>query len=516
MADQDLPDAPDLASEGFPSAHLHEGALAPAIYEGERIVLLRLQGRVYALEGACKHYGAPLDEGVFDGVCIRCPWHHARFDVQTGAHTAPAYKPAQRYATVERDGRIFVTGPVSEPARQHEPIEAAPSSIVIVGGGAAGHMAAETLRNEGYAGPVTILSDDAWPPYDRPNLSKDYLAGSAGEDWLDLRDADFYRERQIEIRTGARVTRIDPERHSVTLASGEEVPYGELLLAPGAAARRLPIEGMDLPHVKTLRDRSDCEAIIAALRPGGRVAVIGASFIGMEVAASLRKREIPVAVIAPESQPMELVLGPEVGARMRRLHEEHGVEFHLGRKPARVEADRVVLDDGSSVEAAAVVVGVGVVPRLELAESAGLAIDRGIIVNEYLETSAPGIWAAGDAAAWPDPHSGSRLRIEHWTVAQRQGAVAARNILGRRLPFAEVPFFWSDQLGLTIAYVGHAAGWDAVTIKGDLDADDALVAYRKDGKIVAVATIFRDRDSLQAEIAFERGDQPALEALVRA
>jgi NADPH-dependent 2,4-dienoyl-CoA reductase/sulfur reductase-like enzyme len=218
-------------------------------------------------------------------------------------------------------------------------------------------------------------------------------------------------------------------------------------------------------------------------------------------------------VIAPESQPLELILGPDVGGRVRRLHEEHGVAFYLGRKPTSIEAGSLKLDDGTDVAADIVVVGVGVAPRLELAESAGMAVDRGVNVNPYLETGVPNIWAAGDIAAWPGGPGGARIRVEHWVVAQRQGATAARNMLGRREAFTEVPFFWTQQYDVTLCYVGHGAGWESATVSGDLDGNDALVAYRKGGAIVAVATIFRDQDSLRAAMAIERGDTAALEAL---
>ncbi len=512
MSEQELPDGPDLATEGYALDELPEGELRGAVYDGRRAVLVRHEGRVYVLEGACTHYSAPLEEGVFDGACIRCPWHHARFDIRTGEQIAPALNPLKRFATEERDGRVFVTGVIEE-ALAPKDIQATPESVVIIGGGAAGSWAAETLRSEGYEGPVTILSADSYAPYDRPNLSKDYLAGTGGEDWLPLRDDSHYSEKQIEIRTNAKVARIDPATHTLHLESGETMPYGALLLAPGAEPRRLPIEGMDLPHVRVLRDREDCESIIAALSEGGRVAVIGASFIGLEVASSLRQRGYAVTVIAPESQPLEIILGPEVGTRLRRLHEEQGVEFRLGRKPQSITATSVVLDDGSEVEASVVVVGVGVAPRLDLAEAAGLDVDRGIIVDQYLESSVPGIWVAGDVAVWPDPFSGNNLRVEHWVVAQRQGYVAAQNMLGRQTAYTEVPFFWSQQFDLTVTYVGNAAGWDSATVRGSLDDNDALVAYRKDGKILGIATIFRDQDSLRAEIAMERGDLAALEAL---
>jgi NADPH-dependent 2,4-dienoyl-CoA reductase/sulfur reductase-like enzyme len=370
---------------------------------------------------------------------------------------------------------------------------------VIVGGGAAGFAAADMLRREGYAGPVTIISADSDPPVDRPNLSKDYLAGEAQEDWIPLWPPDTYAQRHVELIVDKRVKSLDAVKKTVTLDDGSSRGFGALLIATGADPVRLNIPGADSTQVFYLRSFADSRAIIAKTQKAKRVVIIGASFIGLEVAASLRTRQIAVDVVGPESVPLERVMGVEVGRFVKSLHESHGVVFHLGQTVASVAGRSVTLSGGDTLEADFIVVGAGVRPSTALAEQAGLAIDRGVAVNEYLETSVPGIFAAGDIARWPDPHTGSRIRVEHWVVAERQGQVAARNMLGRRERFDAVPFFWSQHYDIEIKYIGHAERWDAVKIDGSLDARNCAVSYVLGGQTLALATISRDRESLATE-----------------
>jgi len=378
-----------------------------------------------------------------------------------------------------------------------------PSSIMIVGGGAAGVAAAEMVRRQGYDGPLTLISADADPPVDRPNLSKDYLAGEAQDDWIPLWGDDFYKEQRIDLVLNRRVTSIDTAKRTVRIEDGSERQYGALLLATGAEPVRLPIAGAEDDRVRYLRSFGDSRAIVERASKARHVVVAGASFIGLEVAASLRARGIAVDVVAPESTPLERVMGVEVGKFVRSLHEQHGVTFHLGQTVARIDGRAVTLSGGAVVDADFVVLGVGVKPSMTLAEQAGLAMDRGISVNEYLETSAPGVFAAGDVARWPDPHTGERIRVEHWVVAERQGQTAARNMLGARERFDAVPFFWSRHYDATINYVGHAERWDEVSIDGSLEGLDCSIEYRRGGKILAIATIGRDRASLEAEARME-------------
>jgi NADPH-dependent 2,4-dienoyl-CoA reductase/sulfur reductase-like enzyme len=363
--------------------------------------------------------------------------------------------------------------------------------------------AAEMVRRRGYDGPVTLISADADPPVDRPNLSKDYLAGNAPEEWIPLRPPGFHAAHGIDVVRG-RATRLDVAAKQLDVEGRAAIPFDALLLATGADPVRLPIPGADMAHVHYLRSLADSRAIIAATSANRRVVVIGGSFIGLEVAASLRARGLTVHVVAPEALPLEGVLGTVLGTFIKELHEEKGVIFHLGRKPERIEQAAVVLDDGTRLDADLVVIGVGVRPRLALAEQAGLAIDRGATVNEFLETSAPGIWAAGDIARWPDPHTGERIRVEHWVVAQRMGQTAARNMLGARERFDQVPFFWSAHYDVSINYVGHAEKWDTVKVEGSAQQRDVAVRFEQSGRLLALATIFRDEESLRTEIEMER------------
>jgi NADPH-dependent 2,4-dienoyl-CoA reductase/sulfur reductase-like enzyme len=320
-----------------------------------------------------------------------------------------------------------------------------------------------------------------------------------------LRGDDFYSDNGIELRLKTGVAAIDPRSREVVLADGGKVAFDRLLLATGAEPVRLPIPGADPHRVHTLRSLSDSRAIIEQAKTSKRALVIGASFIGLEVAASLRNRGIEVHVVAPERRPMERILGPEMGDFVRALHEEHGVVFHLEDTVAAMEGKTAKLKSGGTLDADLVVAGVGVRPRLELAEKAGLKIERGVVVDSLLATDAPGIFAAGDIARCPDPHTGQAIRVEHWVVAERQGQVAALNMLGLGQAFDAVPFFWSQHYDVPVNYIGHAEKWDELAIDGDVAGRDCLLRYKLKGRTLAVASIYRDLANLQEEVAMERG-----------
>jgi NADPH-dependent 2,4-dienoyl-CoA reductase/sulfur reductase-like enzyme/nitrite reductase/ring-hydroxylating ferredoxin subunit len=521
---------PDLA-QGVALADIGPGGLLLGHAGGEPVLLARSGEQLFAVAAHCTHYGGPLAEGLLVGDTVRCPWHHACFSLESGEPLrAPALNPLARYRVERQGDRVYVREKLPPAALPTLPgagagvstASAAPPSVVIVGAGAAGNAAAQRLRRAGYGGTITMIGADDSPPYDRPNLSKDYLAGNAPEEWIPLHPRELYDELRIELRLGTRVSAIDPRLHTVTLGDGATLPYGALLLATGAEPVRLDLPGGDLPHVHYLRSLADSRAIIAgverlrAAETAPRAVVVGASFIGLEVAAALRARQVEVTVVGIEPVPFEHVLGREAGAFIRSLHEEHGVAFCLGQRAAAIDPAAVTLASGERLPAGLVVVGVGVRPAVALAEAAGLAVDNGVLVDDYLQTSWPGIYAAGDIARWPYPHSGERARVEHWVVAERQGQTAAANILGRRERFDAAPFFWSQHYDVQISYVGHAPSPTAagveVRVDGSLAARDATITILAGGRVRAVATIFRDRQSLAAELAIERGDDAALAA----
>lgn len=503
MADnQETSDKPDLV-KGIAEAELVDGGMLVGHVAGASVLLVRRDEDIFAIGAECTHYNGPLAEGLVVGDTIRCPWHHARFDLRTGeAVAAPALAPVGCWSVERLNGKIVVGK--KKPTPKHElPAGSAPQRIVIIGGGAAGFAAAQRLRNLGYAGSLVMLSDDADLPVDRPNLSKDFLAGSAPQDWMPLRGAAYYKKQNIDLRLTTKATAIDVAAREVRLADGTILAFDRLLLATGAEPVRLPLPGADLPHVHTLRSFADCRTIIAQAETARSAVVMGASFIGLEVAAALRQRGLTVHVVAPDKRPMERVLGPQIGDFVRALHEKHGVVFHLEETASTITATEVRLAGGSTLAADLVVLGVGVRPRTQLAEAAGLKIDRGVAVDAYLETSAPGIFAAGDIARWPDPHSGAPIRVEHWVVAERQGQTAAENMLGGRRKYTDAPFFWSRHYDMGLNYVGHAEAWDAIDIDGDIAAGDCTLRYKQEARTLAVVTMGRDIESLAAEAAME-------------
>ncbi len=511
MSEPIPPTGPEL-TRGVALGDIPNGGFLVGQVAGEPVLLVRHGEEVFAVAAACGHWGAPLADGIVVGSEVRCPWHHACFDAGTGEAVGPPSPRDIATWEIHREGDRVVVG-AKRPIGVSRSVRGGPASVVMVGAGGAADAAADALRREGYRGPITLIGRDAETlPMDRPNLSKDYLSGVAPEEWLPVRTAEFYGEHDLTLITGVEVTRIEPAAHRVALADGRSLEYGALLLATGAAPIRLDLPGASLPHVFTLRTLPETRGILSRIAPDRPAVVIGASFIGLEAAASLRQRGMEVSVVAPDARPLERVLGAELGDFVRALHEGRGVRFHLGRKPAAIAADRVTLDDGTVLPAELVVMGVGVRPLTALAESAGLKVDRGVVVDEFLRTSAPDVWAAGDIARYPVP--GGSQRIEHWVVAQQQGQVAARNMLGKREAFRAVPFFWSSHYDVQINYVGHAERWDTIEVAGSIAGRDAVVAYRDGGRIAAIATIFRDRDSLLAEEAFARDDQAALERLL--
>ncbi len=502
MAEEKQLSGPDLA-QGISLAELSDGRMLQGHAKGEPILVVRRGDAYLAIGAICTHYGAPLVEGIVVGDTVRCAWHHACFSLRTGeALRAPALAPVISWKVETRGGKLFVSE--KQPEKKRTPDAAkAPKNVIIVGGGAAGNAASEMLRREGHSGGITMISADDVIPYDRPTLSKDFLNGTAGEKLVPLRSMDFYREHEIDLLLNTRVAAIDPQDKSVQLANGSRQKFDALLLATGAEPVKLKIPGADLPHVCYLRSQSDCRAIIGKAAKAKRVVLVGASFIAMEVASSLVQRKLQVHVVAPEAVPMATILGPQVGEYLHRLHQRNGVVFHLQQSIVAIDEHKVTLKDGLAIEADLVVIGIGVKPLIELAERAGIKSDKGVSVNEYLETSIPQIFAAGDIARWPDPRTGDHIRVEHFVVAERQGQTAARNILGRRERFDAVPFFWTTQYDFTLNYIGHAEKWDKLDLDGSIEDHNCKLSFQRGGRTLAVATVGRDRASLESELAME-------------
>ena len=513
MSEPAAPSGPDLAV-GVPLASLQDGAPLLGHAHGEAVVLVKGGAEMFAVGASCTHYGGPLAEGLVVDGTIRCPWHHACFDLRTGeAIGAPALSDLPCFEVVTSGGRARV-GDKQPPVRRRFQGQG-PPSIVVLGAGAAGAAAVEGLRREGYSDPITLIGAELPGPVDRPNLSKDFLVGTTPEEWIPLRPASFYEELGVTLLMGTPARSLDTVRRQVALADGRTVDYGTLLLATGAEPVRLKVPGVDLPHVYLLRSLADARAIVGAAAAGARrAAVIGSSFIGLEAAAALRQRGLEVNVIGRDALPLGRILGEALGRLVKSVHEEHGVRFHLSASPRAIRPSQVELENGEVVAADLVVMGVGVRPRTALAEAAGLRVQDGVVVDALMQTSAPGVFAAGDIARYPEARLREPVRIEHWVLAERQGQAAARSMLGLGRPFGDVPFFWSAHYDVTLSYVGHAPKWDAVEVRGDLAARDAAVVFRRSGVPLAVVTVGRDRLSLEVEAALERYDLTGVEPLL--
>lgn len=478
------------------------GTLAGRVGE-DPVLLSNFDGELFAIGGSCSHYGGALGDGVTGGTSVRCPLHHACFDLRTGAVLrSPALDPVDRWQVEIEGDRAFVRGKIEAEPQQPEK-RGDGRKIVIIGGGAAGLSCAHELRRLGFAGAITMLSADSDPPCDRPNLSKDYLAGDMPEEWLWLRGDDWYAENRIDLRLSTDVSHIDAEARTVHCASGEQFPYDRLLIATGAEPNRLNLPGFDAPNVFRLRAVKDAQAIGQHARAGARAIIIGASFIGLEAAAALRHRGVEVDIVSVEEVPLEHVFGKEIGRDLQAVHEHNGVRFHLSSVVAGFDGRAVELGDGEEVPADFVLVAIGVRPRTALVEAAGASVDNGVLVDGHMETSIRGIYAAGDIASYPEPISGARARIEHWVVAERQGQVAAANMIGERKPFDSAPFFWTEQYGIPIRYVGRASGWDAVTCEGDFESKSFVARFFADGTHCATATVGRDLENLGDELMLE-------------
>ena len=504
------------------TSDLREGEMKEISIGETRILLARVGDRFHAVSATCPHYGAPLAEGVLCGTRIVCPWHHAVFNVVNGdLEEPPALDALVSFDVRVECDQVLVSVPeLSQDRRTAATVTrdlvSDPRQFVIIGAGAAGYAAAQTLREEGFGGKVVMITREDRAPYDRPNLSKDYLHGHAEPQWMPLRSEEFFRAHDIQLMLNREVTRVNASTKTVTFEGGETMDYDALLVATGGAPIRLNIPGSDLRNVCVLRSFADADSIIETAERSRRAVVVGASFIGMEVAYSLRERGLEVTVVAPSQNPFENTLGTEVGAMFRRLHESHGVRFKLGSIVYRFEGshnvEAVALDNGECIPTDMVVVGAGVRPVTHFLEGVELDTAGAVVVDSRL-CATDGLYAAGDIVNFPDPRTSERVRIEHWRTAQQQGRTAARNMLGRDAAFDGLPFFWTRQFDAGLLYVGHAASWDEIIYSGEVSSQNFLAFYVKSNRVSAVAGMNRDREMAAIEELMRLDRMPTPEQL---
>ncbi len=501
---------------------LEPGTMKTAEIAGREVLVARVGDTYYAVEPTCSHYGAPLVDGALVGDRLVCPWHHACFHLTTGRQLEPPGRDDLAAFPVRQDGgELVITLPDEEISHPMPPMTTAhheedTRTVAIVGAGAAGLHAAQELRVQGFEGRIFLFGAAAHEPQDRTMLSKSYLQSADEKDWLPLRHAPFFQEHRIALWLNRAVARFDADSRTLYFDDGSPFEADAVILATGATPRQLDVPGSTLDGVFTLRDTPDADAIRAYLDGRRNVVVVGSGFIGMEAAASLRQRGLSVTVVSRDAVPFARTLGQDVGRRVLGLHQSHGVRF-VGE--ATVEAlqgdgrvQGVRLSTGEIIDADAVVVGLGVTPATEFIEGVQRQDDGGIVVDERLR-AAPGVYAAGDIAAFPLWMTGERVRIEHWRVAAQLGRVAARNALGQDAPYRGVPFFWTAHFDLNLRYVGHAGGWDEIIFDGN-PADGPFIAYYvREGHVYAACGTGRDTEMAALHELMRREALPPLGAL---
>ncbi|HUX13438.1 MAG TPA: FAD-dependent oxidoreductase [Spirochaetia bacterium] len=484
-------------------------ARSPRAYRGTKIdvgkdevLLVRDGNRVFACSNSCPHYGGSLHKGSVRGHVVTCPLHNASFDLEDGTLlTPPALDDLPVFDVKVEDGYVMI-GSKRSPAIQM-PSGADSRTVIIVGGGAGGNAAAEALRRHGFAGKITIITQESDRPYDRPMLSKGFLSGSAEEGWLPLRPERFYGDLHIQFKRGTAVRTINPALRSVTLGDGTELKADALVFATGSVPRRPQFPGANLDGIFTLRSASDARLIKARVTKKKSVVLLGAGFIGMELASDLTDAGMQVHVVAPEAEPMLLQFGERIGSRVREMHTERGVQFHLGVTASRAAGDRKVekifLSDGTEIDTTLVVTAFGVTPAIAFLENTGLLTQGSVRVNSMCETSAPGVYAVGDIAAVPYPGDCGTHRIEHWVVAETQARHAARAILGDRAAFRDLPFFWTRQCEKSIKYIGFPTRFEQIAFRGDPENGSFLAGFYHGERLVGAASLGMSDDLLELE-----------------
>ena len=490
--------------------------------EGKEILLSKIDDKFFAIGAHCTHYGAPLAEGFLNGDRIVCPWHHACFNAKNGDLLEPPARDSLPNFKVSVEGNnVYVELPEELPfSRMPDMVkkdtEAEKRKFVIAGAGVAGNAAAQAMREAGFKGEIIMITGENHPPYDRPNLSKEYLQGEAEPDWMPLRSDDFYKEYGIELKLKTIVNAVDVANKNLSLGNDETLKYDKLLLTTGGIPRKLNIPGSDLKNIFYLRSFDDADNIIGAANNAKKAVVIGASFIALESAFGLKKRGLDVTVAAPENLPFEKIFGEEIGSLIKKQHESEGIKFKLGNRISEFKGDsavnKVMLKDNSEIETDLVLVGIGVKPATEFLEGINLVDDGSIMVDKHFHATQD-VYAAGDIATFADPLFGSGVRIEHYRTAEQEGRIAGFNMAGKSIEFRSDPFFWTVQAGLTINYVGHVKDWDEIIIDGNVHQKEFIAYYIKDNIILAAAGINKDKDMAVIQELIRLNKMPEPEAL---
>jgi apoptosis-inducing factor 3 len=494
---------------------------AVSIGEDKEILIVNLNDELFALGAHCTHYGAFLEKGILNGDTIICPWHHACFNAKTGAlKEPPALDSLPVFEVVIENERVIVRVPTELPSNKTPKMKKKDADVeennVIIGGGAAGYAAAQAMREAGYRGKIIIITQENRTPYDRPNLSKDYLQGAARDEWMPLRPDDFYKDYGIEFMFNMKVEEIKIKVKKIVFEKGEDLSFNKLLIATGGIPKQLNIPGSNLKNIFYLRSFSSSDNIIEAAKNSKTAVIIGSSFIGMESAFSLRERDIAVTIVSPDSVPFEKSLGKEVGELLKKQHEESGVRFYLKSSVKNFEGkdivEAVVLESGEKIKTDFVVVGIGVSPATDFIKGIEKTSDGGIKVDKSLWT-AQDIYAAGDIAVFPYWFTEEDIRIEHWRTALQQGRIAGFNMAGKNVELDDVPFFWTQQAGLNIRYVGHANSWDEIIYQGEVSSKEFIAFYIKNKKVIAAAGNNKDTEMAAVHMLMKLGKMPPAEKL---
>ena len=475
------------------------------VQSGEtKILLAKVDDNFYAVGAVCPHYKAPLIKGALCGTKLYCPWHHSVFDITDGTLLQPpAIDDLPHYKIRIQNDDIFIQLPEEKKEDNNKTSVANEKTFVILGGGAAGLMAAETLRSKGFGGQLILITKENEAPYDRTALSKKFMSGKQKAEELPLRKDDFFERNNIELEKNKTVTAVHASKKTIQFTDGSSQHYDAILIATGSEAKKLNVQGSHLPNVFTLRSAEDAKRILTEAKKATKVCIIGASFIGMETAASLKTLQLDVTVLAKE-MPFEEKFGKEIGEVFYKMHTEKGVVIKTGAEVKKIEGDNkaeaVILKSGERIETELVIVGIGVHPETDFLQGVTLnEKDRSVMVDEYLQ-AADNVFAAGDIARFPNVKSSETIRIEHWRLAQQHGRMAALNMLGEKHSVHEiVPFFWTNQFDKRLSYVGHAESWDRIEFDGDIQQQKFLAFYIKDDNVLAVASMNQDEDSDRIE-----------------